>query len=486
MSRGNRGIVSRGRIFTAALVGMLTLLAAATGYAAKTITVTTTSDSCTNCRSLRDAINTANADTGDIINFKIPGTGPFTIKLTSDLPNITSSMTISGGTSQATGITIDINQNLQAAFVDGATTTLNLNNLTIENGNNPQGNGGAINIGLATVNVTNCAFLNNSAEAGSAFAVSALDGGGVLNVTNSTFSGNSGSAIWNVGTTSVTHSTFFGNPGPTSGAITNFGGVNLEGSIMTASSGGNCFNGAGTAINDYGYNFDDDGTCVSAATSHTVSNLSSFLGPLANNGGPTMTFAELPGPGNPTIDAIPFASCTYLAGTLNPCTNPPSTTPSNQLTCDQRGFVRPINGTCSAGAYQYASVPRIDCSPAVASNPNLTALLPFYFMPEYVFGVNDYARPYNLKITGVTQDKAPTGLPLCPNAFWSGTTTYVRTNNEPLQPGPSSLQYQIEFTATDTGSGVSCKGSVPVCVQGVLDRGQPCTGTAIYDATSCR
>jgi hypothetical protein len=70
MSRLNRGIIDRGRIFTATLVGMLTLLAAASGNAA-TITVTTTSDSCTNCGSLRDAINTANGDTGDTIVFNI-------------------------------------------------------------------------------------------------------------------------------------------------------------------------------------------------------------------------------------------------------------------------------------------------------------------------------------------------------------------------------------------------------------------------------
>jgi hypothetical protein len=129
----------------------------------------------------------------------------------------------------------------------------------------------------------------------------------------------------------------------------------------------------------------------------------------------------------------------------------------------------------------------IDCSPAVASNPNLTALLPVMFFPEYVFGVNDYARPYNLQITGVTQNKVPTGLPLCPNAFWSGTTTYVRTNNEPLQPGPSSLEYQIEFTATDVGTGASCMGAVPVCVKGLF--GPACAPLSAkvpsYDATKC-
>jgi hypothetical protein len=122
----------------------------------------------------------------------------------------------------------------------------------------------------------------------------------------------------------------------------------------------------------------------------------------------------------------------------------------------------------------------------VASNPNLTALLPVMFFPEYIFGVNNLARAYNLKITGVVQDKPITGFPLCPNAFWSGTTTYVRTNNEPLQPGPSALLYRIQFTATDVSSGASCTGAVPVCVQDIFHSGQPClAGLESFDATKC-
>jgi len=56
---------------------------------------------------------------------------------------------------------------------------------------------------------------------------------------------------------------------------------------------------------------------------------------LTNNGGPTQTIA---GKG-PAVDAIPSASCTYPAGSPNPCTTTGSFT--NQLTCDQRGESRP-------------------------------------------------------------------------------------------------------------------------------------------------
>ena len=189
---------------------------------------------------------------------------------------------------------------------------------------------------------------------------------------------------------------------------------------------------------------------------------------LGSNGGPTQTIALTLVNGG-AYNFIPAADCTDQSG--------------NPLTTDQRGVARPVDDTCSAGAYQYSP---IDCSQAFVSTPNLTALLPVMFFPEYIYGVKDINGGYGLKVTGVTQDKPTTGLPLCPNAFWSGTTIYVRTNNEPLQPGPSGLQYQIQFTATDNASGFSCTGAAPVCVQGLFQSGQPCQAVAVfYDATKC-
>jgi hypothetical protein len=58
-----------------------------------------------------------------------------------------------------------------------------------------------------------------------------------------------------------------------------------------------------------------------------------------NNGGPTETIAELAS--SLSIDAIPFADCTYPSGALNPCTEPLAITSSTQLNCDQRGLPRP-------------------------------------------------------------------------------------------------------------------------------------------------
>ena len=190
-------------------------------------------------------------------------------------------------------------------------------------------------------------------------------------MTNSTFSGNSaggglagfGGGIYNGGTLTVTNSTFSGNSagdGGAGGSIFNGGTATLKGTILAnESSGGNC---AGTILDD-GYNISDDTSCKSSATgsAHNGDSVNpDFNGGLADNGGPTETIALEPT--SPAVDAIPFTLCTYPAGTLNPCTNPLSTTTSNQLTCDQRGEPRPdpaggSNGPCDIGAYEDNSRP---------------------------------------------------------------------------------------------------------------------------------
>ena len=57
--------------------------------------------------------------------------------------------------------------------------------------------------------------------------------------------------------------------------------------------GGEC---SGGEITDAGYNVDDDGTCgLSDPSVSDSATIDSFLGPLADNGGPTDTIALLPG-----------------------------------------------------------------------------------------------------------------------------------------------------------------------------------------------
>jgi hypothetical protein len=61
-----------------------------------------------------------------------------------------------------------------------------------------------------------------------------------------------------------------------------------------------------------------------------------MLGPLQDNGGPTMTHAL--GAGSVAIDVIPGAECLDAEG--------------EPLTTDQRGEPRPGGSTCDVGAFE--------------------------------------------------------------------------------------------------------------------------------------
>jgi hypothetical protein len=91
----------------------------------------------------------------------------------------------------------------------------------------------------------------------------------------------------------------------------------------TIVSGGSCFIVQGTSppgtTNDGGYNLDSGTSCGFSATNNSLSGVDPMLGPLAANGGPTLTHALLEG--SPAIDK----------GN------------SFGATTDQRGLVRPSN-----------------------------------------------------------------------------------------------------------------------------------------------
>jgi hypothetical protein len=335
------------------------------------------------------------------------------------------------------------------------------------------GLGGAIFVDNGTLTILNSTFTGNSAAGGTGGTSGNAKSGGP----GGNGEGLGGAIFVYSGNTTIINATIADNTSDEAGGIYIDGGIgSVQGTILAANSGGNC----GGTVSDGGFNIADD-TANSCNLSTSLAATSKIVTPtsdiglasgLGMNGGPTATIAL---EANGDADTfIPKAACTGLTG--------------QPLLNDQRGYIRPVGNTCSAGAYQYLGVLPLDCSKAVASNPSLTAVLPV-FSSEYIYGVNDPNGGYNLKITGVTQNKPVPGFPLCPNAFWSGTTTYVRTNNEPLQPGPSGLQYQILFTATDVNSGASCNGAVAVCVQGLFQSGQSCTpaapGSVSYDATRC-
>ncbi len=282
-----------------------------------------------NC-TLREAINSANAAAGaDTIAFSVSGT----IALGSTLPAITDA---AGLTIDGTGQTVIISgENAVRVAIVNAGASLNVNRLTIANGNPGSSGGGLYFYGPGTLTITNSAFTGNSSSGGGIGGGLEINGG-TAGITNSTFSGNNasgslgGGIAISAGTLTITNSSFSGNSAFQGGGINNLGGtVTLRNTIVANStSGGNCY---GAIING-GNNIEDGTSCGWASTNGSMSSTNPVLGALANNGGPTMTFALLPG--SPAINGVTF--------------NAPNGAPST----DQRGVARPRGARYDIGAYE--------------------------------------------------------------------------------------------------------------------------------------
>jgi beta-glucanase (GH16 family) len=167
-------------------------------------------------------------------------------------------------------------------------------------------------------------------------------------IENSTLSGNTsnwhGGAIFHTdGLLRLVHSTVAANQAPAPdlaggifvGTFTAAGAeAVLTGSVLAGNSGAQCvegrFGSGAVRIRSEGSNVSSDSTCNLFAPGDRPST-NPQLGPLAANGGPTLTHA-LPA-GSPALDAAAAASC-------------PAT--------DQRGVARPQGGGCDSGAYERA------------------------------------------------------------------------------------------------------------------------------------
>jgi hypothetical protein len=110
--------------------------------------LTSTSDS--GSGSLREAINQANTDAGDTIQFNIAGSGPFTITLASQLPTITSKMSIVGGKSLEAGILISGNGSSRIMQISPR-GTMTLQYLTFEDARSNGAGGAIFNSGNLTI-----------------------------------------------------------------------------------------------------------------------------------------------------------------------------------------------------------------------------------------------------------------------------------------------------------------------------------------------
>jgi hypothetical protein len=175
---------------------------------------------------------------------------------------------------------------------------------------------------------------------------------GTANLVNTTFSGNSvgegfGAAV---DTTSGTMTAIFVTiadnsqttptdwvpvdalPGYPRQGSTVVGAVRMAGTVID---GGAPLCSASSSASSLGYNVAADDSCFTATPNPTDrSSTASGLGPLADNGGATLT--HLPAPGSVLIDSIP-------AGAL-PC--------GSVVQVDQRDAPRPTGAACTPGAVE--------------------------------------------------------------------------------------------------------------------------------------
>jgi uncharacterized delta-60 repeat protein len=198
------------------------------------------------------------------------------------------------------------------------------------------GMGGAVFNDAGTVTITNCTFGGNTARGGK-------DGGG-----NPSGSGLGGAVFSYNGSTDILSSTISGNTADDGGGVfaAGYGGtanLNVHNTIIANSTLGSPSNldisteptaGGNVAVQASGNLFTkyDPGVF----TTGVVSSADPQLAPLGSNGGPTMTFALLPG--SPAIDAGDDAAA---AG----------------LTTDQRGLPRISGAHVDIGAYEVQPPP---------------------------------------------------------------------------------------------------------------------------------
>jgi hypothetical protein len=156
------------------------------------------------------------------------------------------------------------------------------------------------------------------------------DTSGLLHLTNCTLAFNGASSQGGAG--GIPGGPRWGWPGSPGPPGVTAGGINSIGCLLVntllATNSVNCYGW----VADGGHNLSSDGTCA-FTNAGSPNNVDPKLGPLANNGGPTLTMALLPG--SPAIDA----GNTSLA---------PAT--------DQRGFPRPAGLAADIGAFEYGSV----------------------------------------------------------------------------------------------------------------------------------
>ncbi len=313
--------------------------------------------------------------------------------------------------------------------------SLLMGNSTLSTNNAGLNGGGIYNAG--TLNIRSSTISGNNAN--DVYG----DGGGIYNtysllLVNSTLStnnaGNIGGGIYNrSGQTNVDNiSILFNYADAYAGGVFNYdaGGAifNLRNTLVAGSFDSNgVSNDCEGTLNMFGRNlFWDVSGCNVNSGPGSWSNLNSLstIGPLQNNGGPTMTHMLLPG--SSAIDGgDPVQGCID---------------PNGPLTTDQRGVTRPQGAQCDIGAVEadptpltVVSVTRADTNPTSAASVHFTVTF-----SEAVTGVN--TADFSLTKTGTISSASVTGVT-------GGPTAYIFTVNT----GTGNGTIRLDLNASGTG-----------------------------------
>jgi hypothetical protein len=320
-----------GQAAASALAAILFPAAAAAG----TFTVTTLADS--GPGSLRAAIAAANANPGpDEVRFEVDGT----IRLLTPL-EVTDDVRLDGSGRR---VVLNGGDRITLLVANDERKTLHVARLTLEQANHSQSTGGAI-ISRGTLRVSESLFLGNVAPVGGALYVA----GPRLVVENSTFAHNRalswGGAIAVSATTQadISSSTFVANDAAEFGGTLfqnpiyvshpKIGSMTVRNTVISGvAAKGNC-SVISNRLVDGGGNLNSDSSCPFKADKGSVNDTHPMLGELLHHGGPTRTFAPLPG--SPVVDS----GVTLHARQA-------------RLDTDQRGYLRVAGPQVDKGAFE--------------------------------------------------------------------------------------------------------------------------------------
>jgi len=351
--------------------------------------------------------------------------------------------------------------------------TLSITDSTITtNAAGPEGCGGGISNG-GTLTLTNSTVSKN-------VAASFSDGGGICNwgdatIVNSTISGNTadfdGGGIDNGGTLNLNNVTITNNTADSDGDGSGDGGgifdvsldtVNLKNTLIagntdTGGEGPDCWG----PLNSQGYNLIEVLTpscTIGGDTTGIIVGQDPWLGPLADNSGPTKTHDLLFW--SPAIDAgnpaAPGSGGNACAGT------------------DQRGFARPLDGDadgaarCDIGAVEELSIPPVTVTPtptlSPTPSPTPTAV------PE-VTTPSPTPTPTVSPTATATPSPTPTRTPTATATATPAATTPAPTGTPAIAPETATPSPSLTPTATPPDGGVAVGPREP--------RAPPPTGRAM-------